>query len=365
MGVLVDHQIAALTEGSSPSIRLDKKFIQSCSADLPIGRVIRQVAGEPARNDQFRMESFLKHHTLNTLSVSRRAVTIVPGHTYVVELSVEFSLPNGVFVYFNPKSSSGRNGLHAKVICDGGQEYDILSKGYTGKVYAVVTPRVFPVELVAGDSLVQARFIDGQREFLRGRELEHWDRQLPLVTNPGAKAQIIDDSLVLHLNLKTFPSNLVANRGGGPIPLRKRGALDPQDYFREKRLANGDLFLEEREFALACSEELVRVPRELCAEMVAYNPRHGDYRTHDAGFFDAGFGNGRDGEVAGATVIFEITNFNVAATMFSHGQRIASLIYERLEGVPQKVYGEGVSHYQGQQSIQTSKNFRPWESRIT
>lgn len=366
MPVLVDHQIESLTEGSSPSIRLGKSFIQSCSADLPIGTVIRQVAGEPARNDQFSVESFIKRHTRNIYSFNdRKAVVLSPGQTYLVDLDVDFALPRGVSVYSNPRSNSARNGLHAKLICDGGQDYDILPAGYQGKAYAIVTPRVFPVELNKGDALVQAWFIDGQRERLPSRELEHWHRQLGLVV--GEKSpEFVEGGIMLHLNLRAVPSNLIANRHADPIPFGKKNVLDPVEYFQERRLSNGgDLQLGPGEFALTCTTEMIRVPPMFCAELEPFNARQGDYRTHEAGFIGPGFGYGRTGDIQGSAIICEVTNFNVASIMLSDTQRIGKLVFEKLAGEPSRVYGEnGRSDFQGQREIRPSSNFMPWQTRI-
>ena len=43
-------------------------------------------------------------------------------------------------------------------------------------------------------------------------------------------------------------------------------------------------------FISFASRELVRLPPEYCAEMVAFDASSGEVRTHYAGFFDSGFG---------------------------------------------------------------------------
>ncbi len=101
--------------------------------------------------------------------------------------------------------------------------------------------------------------------------------------------------------------------------------------------------------------------------MMPFNPAHGEIRYHDAGFIDPGFGHGRHGELNGSTIVCEITNVGAGAAQLANGRRISILRFERLDDVPDQVYGENSanrskSHYQGQQGITLAKQFRPWES---
>ena len=50
------------------------------------------------------------------------------------------------------------------------------------------------------------------------------------------------------------------------------------------------IVLDPERFYLLLSEESVRVPPSLAAEMTAFDPTSGELRTHYAGFFDPGFG---------------------------------------------------------------------------
>lgn len=368
MGPLVDRQIFHLTEGPEPSLKIGNQHIQPVSVDLPIGSLIHQVSAEPNLHCRFRIERFLTDYSLNRIDLRRQAqgfFTLTPRSTFVIELDVRLDLPSGVSIKTSPKSSTGRNAIHSKVIASNGVEFDIIPAGYRGKIYAVVTPRVFPIQVKAGETLVQARLFAGNRVFLQDWELEHFHRQQPLIGNEGYKPIFTSEGLLLHLNLGGKPSNLVANPLGKPIPLWARD-LDPTSHFREKQLDhNENLFLEPREFALAETIEQVRIPPLFCAEMSVSDPRHGEIRWHDAGFFDPGFGFGETGELNGASIVCEITNYGDATAMLSHGQQIGSLRFERLSGQPENVYGSTKigSHYQGQVAIRMAKQFAPWPTR--
>lgn len=371
-GPLADHQICDLTQGPNASIRIRSDCIQPSSTDLPIGQVIYHVASEPTLDENFSICDFLKDHTFNKFELNKlygKILTITPGSTYIVEIDAELDLPSHVFACANPKSSSGRNGLHTKLICEHGTEYDFVPKGYKGRIYVCVSPRVFPVQLRAGESLVQARYFSHDRAFEADFHLEHLHRQDRLIGNLETEPDFTPEGMLLHLSLKGIPGNLVANKVGRPIPIWEKGTLDPRAYFREKPLYQERLFLEPGEFCLAKTVELIRIPPNYCAEMIPYTANRGELRWHDAGFIDPAFGYGRNGEINGSTIVLEITNFGAAPVQLSDGQAIGVIRLERLCAEPRTLYGDvmtgGVrSHYQGQIDIRTSKNFQDWKSYL-
>ena len=88
--------------------------------------------------------------------------------------------------------------------------------------------------------------------------------------------------------------------------------------------------------------------------MVAYDALVGEFRVHYAGFFDPGFGCDHPSKA-----VLEVRSHEVPF-MLEHEQIIGWLRYERLTGVPDKVYGAAIgSNYQGQ-ALQLGKQFRPF-----
>ena len=88
--------------------------------------------------------------------------------------------------------------------------------------------------------------------------------------------------------------------------------------------------------------------------MTAYDPTSGELRTHYAGFFDPGFGVGPSG--AGARGVLEV-RCHEAPFALEHGQVVGRLVFERMESVPDLLYGQGIaSNYQGQ-GLKLSKHF--------
>ncbi|NIQ58854.1 MAG: 2'-deoxycytidine 5'-triphosphate deaminase, partial [Gammaproteobacteria bacterium] len=57
-------------------------------------------------------------------------------------------------------------------------------------------------------------------------------------------------------------------------------------------------------------KERVRIPPNVAAEMIPYDPAMGEFRVHYAGFFDPGFGHGQT-DPPGATAVLEVRSHGV------------------------------------------------------
>ncbi len=368
--VLNDRQLRSLLGGKSPSIIVDPKYVQAASIDLPLKDKVVLVSGEPdlSANGTIR-QFFLKHYTQTEYSFenfNKKSFTLTPGSTYLIELDIKLSLPSTLSAYANPKSSTGRNAIHCKLICENGKEFDHVPLGYKGGLYLLVTPRIFPIDLAQTETLAQLRIVNGVRKFIPGWQLEHIHRQSPLLGNPGIEPVFCEGGIMLHLDLTGKPAILIAQETKRALRLTDRRKQNPGNYFWEKPLdARGIIHLEPGQFALARTHELIRIPPGYCAEMMAINPAHGEIRYHDAGFIDPGFGHGRHGDIDGATIVCEITNIGAGAAQLASGRQIGVLRFEELDETPEQVYGEtsgtrSKSHYQGQTNITLAKQFVPW-----
>jgi len=65
------------------------------------------------------------------------------GCVYIVPLQESLSLPKGVSAAANPKSSTGRLDIFTRVIADYAQEFDTIPDGYSGPLFAEISPRTF------------------------------------------------------------------------------------------------------------------------------------------------------------------------------------------------------------------------------
>ena len=90
--------------------------------------------------------------------------------------------------------------------------------------------------------------------------------------------------------------------------------------------------------------------------MAAFNPLHGEFRVHYAGFFDPGFGHEAAGG-SGSRAVLEVRSYEVPFVL-EDGQIVCRLIYERLTDTPDQLYGSGSmgSNYQAQ-GLKLSKHF--------
>ena len=94
------------------------------------------------------------------------------------------------------------------------------------------------------------------------------------------------------------------------------------------------------------------IPPDHAAEMAPYLAMVGEFRVHYAGFFDPGFGHD-----APARGVLEV-RCHEAPFALEHGQVVGRLVYERMEEVPDRLYGAGIaSNYQGQ-GLKLAKHFR-------
>ena len=74
---------------------------------------------------------------------------------YLIRLKEYFSLPESVYGYANPKSTSGRLDMHVRLLADRIPRYDSLYKGFVGELWISVTPKSFPILLSEDQSLNQ------------------------------------------------------------------------------------------------------------------------------------------------------------------------------------------------------------------
>jgi dCTP deaminase len=116
------------------------------------------------------------------------------------------------------------------------------------------------------------------------------------------------------------------------------------------------LILDPDEFYVLASRERLQIPPDLAAEMVPIDPAMGEFRVHYAGFFDPGFGAGANNRPS-ARAVLEVRSYEVPFFL-EDGQPVGRLIFEKMAGRPQALYGaSGNSNYQGQ-GLKLSKHFR-------
>ena len=347
----IREMIASAQLSGTPDILEDQ--IQPASLDLRLGTVAYRVRASFLAGSDRRVADRLAEFEMHRIDLSGGAV-LEKGAVYVVPLMESLDLPNGIQAVANAKSSTGRLDLLTRTITDRGTEFDRIPDGYSGPLYAEICPRSFSVLVRPGMRLNQIRFRAGQA-VLDDATLRALHAESPLVDSDA----VIDGGLGFSVDLQPESGTLVGYRAKphtGVIDLDRIGGYDPADFWEELHSETGHLILDPGAFYILVSREAVHIPPQYAAEMAPYLAMVGEFRVHYAGFFDPGFGHDAAGG-AGARGVLEV-RCHEAPFVLEHGQIVGRLVYERMQDVPEVLYGAGLkSNYQGQ-GLKLSKQFR-------
>jgi dCTP deaminase len=354
-GVLSSQQIRTMigtgTLSAAPAILPEQ--VQPASLDLRLGQVAYRVRASFLTGAGRTVSDRLAEFEMHRIDLNAGAV-LEKGCVYVVPLMETLALPMGVQAVANAKSSTGRLDLLTRLITDGGVEFDRVSPGYTGPLYAEICPRSFSVLVRPGMRLNQIRFRAGQA-VLSDDALRALHAQTPLVDGDA----MIDDGLGFSVDLRPASGTLVGYRAKphtGVIDLDRIGHYNPAAYWEEVHSETGQIILDPGAFYILVSRESVHIPPECAAEMAPYVAMVGEFRVHYAGFFDPGFGHAAAGGT-GSRGVLEV-RCHEAPFVLEHGQIVGRLVYEHMDQVPDHLYGAGIaSNYQGQ-GLKLSKHFK-------
>jgi len=255
------------------------------------------------------------------------------GCVYLVPLLESLSLPDHLSAAANPKSSTGRLDVFTRVIGDNCSQFDAIPHGYEGPLYLEIAPRTFSVLVRTGDRLAQIRFRNGPQKILATETVS--------IDLEGA-----GDNAIIGYR---------ARRHSGLVDISNIGGHPAKDYWQPIYAPDQSLILDPNEFYILASKEAVSIPADQAAEMTPIATEIGEFRAHYAGFFDPGFGIGPQGS-NGSKAVLEVRGRDVPF-MLRHGQAVARLVFEPMQDMPDMLYGENGSNYQGQ-SLRLSKHFK-------
>jgi dCTP deaminase len=250
------------------------------------------------------------------------------------------------------------------VVTDHSYRFDEIAPGYDGRLWLEVVPLSFMVRVKQYLALNQLRLSVG-RSALSDADVRHVHAEDPILFRGGAPVPDGDlatgGGLFLSLDLKGDAAGRVGFRAKDHAPLLDMASVEAfsiKDYWEPVLREGGDrVVLAPEKFYLLLSDEGVRIPPGLAAEMTAYDPTSGELRTHYAGFFDPGFGYDRHNRFFGSRAALEVRAHDVPF-MIEHGQRLCRLTFERMVEPPNVLYGEEIgSSYQRQEET-LSKHFR-------
>lgn len=332
---------------------IDPGQVQPASLDLRLGPIAYRVRASFLAGSGQKVADRLRAFEMHRVDLTQGAV-LEKGCVYVIPLMESLRLPSGIAARANAKSSTGRLDLLTRTLTDHGTEFDCISKGYNGPLYAEVCPRSFSVLVRAGQRLNQIRFHHGHA-VLSDAALKHLHDQEPLVNG----VPVISDGLGFSVDLRPEKSTLVGYRAKphtGVIDLDKIAHYPASEFWEDLRSDNGQIILDPGAFYILVSREAVTIPPDYAAEMAPYLAMVGEFRVHYAGFFDPGFGHALAGG-SGARGVLEV-RCHEAPFVLEHGQTVGRLIYEKMAERPDALYGETIaSNYQGQ-GLKLAKQFR-------
>ena len=356
----------------------DKQF-QPNSLDLRLGEKAYRVRCSFLPENE-KVEQKLESLTQHSFSIKDGAV-LEQNCIYIIPLleSVDFTkvkfresgpkvaqeilAQESIFGKANPKSSTGRVDVFTRVITDYSHRFEEVVPGYKGNLYLEVVPKSFSIRVKTGQSLNQLRISHGHSPISDDDILRLHEYGDPFLFDEKGKpldvnSLKVQNGLFMSLSLKADKDSIIgykAKRNRSLIDLEKISHYKVRDFW-DPIYANDDdyVILEPEAFYIFASNERIRIPKFLAAEMVPYDTGSGELRTHYAGFFDSGFGGTvKDG---GARAVLEVRSHDVPF-LIEDGQTFFRMSLENNMEIPESLYGQAIkSNYQGQ-SLKLSKHF--------
>ena len=368
-GVMSSEQIKALLTAGyilpvPAATPIPPENIQPSSVDLRLGSIGYRVPASFLLSGGGTVQEKLEEYENDYYKFKiDKSAFLEARKTYVFELQERLNLPEDLRARSNPKSSTGRIDTFARLITDNCTNFDNVAPGYKGKLYLIVYPMSFDIKVKAGLSLNQIRFSTiGNHHRLTTEELKKTYREENLLYDksgqpiPLQQALIEEDGLFLTVDLSDDTIGYRSKKNAKPIDLAKHTHKIEEYWEPIKRPTNGRLILDPDYFYILKSKEKIRIPMNYACEMVDFHSGIGEFRSHYAGFFDPGFGYGKEGEIKGSHAVLELRMRDSPMELVD-GQIVVKMVFERMSMPPAIAYGVDMkSNYQNQ-SLRLSKHF--------
>ncbi|MDC0074495.1 2'-deoxycytidine 5'-triphosphate deaminase [Alphaproteobacteria bacterium] len=340
---------------------IEENQIQPASIDLRLSSKAYRVRASflPGKNST--VQKKLNDYGMHEIDLLNGAV-LEKGAVYIVPLQESISLTKRYSGIANPKSSIGRLDIFTRLITDNCEEFDRVNNGYKGKLYAEISPRTFSIVVRKGSKLLQLRIRKGSPRPSDSATRRLHDKVSLIESSLSDKevSKRIRNGVPVSINLSNY-NEIIGYKAKNFTPLidiDKVNFYQISDFWEPIFSSNNNsIILDPNAFYILASKEALTVPPNHAAEMEAFNPLHGEFRVHYAGFFDPGFGHSTTGG-SGSKAVLEIRSYEVPF-LLEDGQVVCRLIYERLTEDPDKLYGANTlnSNYQAQK-LKLSKHFK-------
>ncbi len=338
-----------------------REALQPSSLDLQITDEVYRMRGSYLPKKQERIQDVVSHGSLYRHPLDR---PLEVDGTYLVRLAESLALPPGLHASATSKSSSGRINLRTRLLADCVPRFDCVPRAYTGSLWLEIIPKSFPVQLHPGDRLNQLRFFHGEARLTNLEHRINYDKFKLLRNTLGQPIPTGDETVTggISMTVDLSSEGIIGWRANLPswnVLDTARFDHAPADFFEPIQTPkSGELLLRQGSFYILATKERILIPPTLAAEMAAYDPTIGEFRSHYAGFFDPGFGWHAEVVKQGQQAVLEVSTHGHDC-MLRDGQPICLMVFERLLMRPDVIYGQALdSHYVGTIGPRLAKWFK-------
>src|SRR6516225_7196530 len=206
--------------------------IQPASIDLRLGEVAYRVRASFLPGPRASVRDKLDLLSMHRIALTGGAV-LEKDCVYIVPLLEFVSLRKRTSAAANPKSSTGRLDVFARVITDYGTEFDRVREGYKGPLFAEISPRAFSILVRTGSRLVQLRIRRGSPGF-SDAALRRLHEEVGLVDSP-AGPKTIRNGLPFTVDVAGDDAigivGFKARRHTDVIDVDRHSYYDPRDFW--------------------------------------------------------------------------------------------------------------------------------------
>ena len=324
----VERSFIFSSDSSSPIT--DGQF-QPASIDLRLGKKAYRVKTSFLPGEQPVTKRLSEFQMGPEIPLTHGAV-LEPNRPYLIPIVEQLRLPPDISAKTNPKSSTGRVDIFARVVTDFAKRFDEIPQGYQGNLWLELYSRSFTIRVKAGMPLNQIRLIS--HHDVDTHQIDYPPKSLTVDLRCSPELDEGDNSHIV---------GFCARDGAGLLDLTKTDFHAPEEFWEPIWSNGGKLLLHPEKFYLLRSAESLSIPLDQAAEMIAFDPTSGELRTHYAGFFDPGFGYPPNS--GGLPAVLEIRSHDVLF-MIEHGQHVATLGYKAMSRPSENAYGSSISsHY--------------------
>jgi len=363
-GALPDYMIRLISaEGWID--RLSSGKVGSSSLDLSLHGEMYQVEALPFPTSQQKIQDLL---VSVPNSAHRIEDPLMRDRLYIARLTESLNFPSMIYGYCNPKSTSGRDDLHVRLLADGVPQYDTVPGNFNGDLWVSIRAQSFTTLVQPNLSLNQLRIFSGDSRIKTREEIMAIHKESPLILD--LQGELIEDdfkffdprdgSIYLPIDMESDIVGYEAIQSGEILDMSADNSIDPSNFFRSiPRPKDGVLFLKKGNFYILSCGLNTRVPVNLSCEMRPVDDRLGEFRAHYAGYIDDGWGIYKNEKSPrGDTLTLEVRPYE--DMYIRKGQLIARVVYEKMFDLAEKPYTQKKSNYTEQCGPRLAKQFKAY-----